>query len=196
MPNTPNGLPFPALSDDANGPVAFQALAIGVDTAYGGHVTNAAALPGAGLFLGQQVRLDDTGEVAVWNGATWEGYWKSFTTTLGFTNATVTAAYVKLGKLVTVEFDITFTGTPTGNFSTTPPTTFANTNGSHGAGTCIMIDASVGNSSRRSAVIAVSSAATYFLVSSLTASATAGVSVPWVWTTGDTINGTYTYREA
>jgi len=71
MPTTSHGLPYPVLSDDNNPPEDIQALAQGVDAAYGGSVANAGDLPASGAFPGQRVWLVDVKGFAVWNGTTW-----------------------------------------------------------------------------------------------------------------------------
>jgi len=68
---TPNGLPSPAPGEQADGPDAFQDLAIAVDAAYGGKVDNAGVLPTAGTFPGQRIWMLDVRAFAVWTGSAW-----------------------------------------------------------------------------------------------------------------------------
>lgn len=112
---TSNGLPYPTLSDAPNLPANLQALAEAVDSRYGLTVANAAALSGVtSPFKGMRVLLDDTDEIAVYDGAAWGGYvvnytptWSAATTppTLGAT--VVSGRYVRVGhKLVDFEIQI------------------------------------------------------------------------------------------
>jgi hypothetical protein len=71
MPNTTNGLPYPAITDANNPPADFQALAAAVDSTYGRSVTNSGSLPGAGSFAGQRIWVADIKTHAVWSGSSW-----------------------------------------------------------------------------------------------------------------------------
>jgi hypothetical protein len=125
------------------------------------------------------------------------GTWNDYTPTLGWTNTTATVAkWVKQGKLVTVQFLLTLTGTPVGTFSMTLPSTSGATANRVAAGTAMLIDGA-SDTTRRSATVFLLSTTTFgLLVDSATSSALVSTTVPWTWATTDTIGGTLTYREA
>jgi hypothetical protein len=125
------------------------------------------------------------------------GTWTTYTPTLGWTNTTATSArYVKQGKLVTVEFLLTLTGTPVGTFTLTTPTTAAATVNRVAAGAAMMIDGASDTTRRSGTVFLLSTTTVGILVDSLTSAALVSTTVPWTWATTDTLGGTFTYREA
>lgn len=71
MPNTANGLPYPAITDDNNPPDDIRALAEATDTKYGRSVANTGALPGSGDFPGQRIWVADIKTHAKWTGTAW-----------------------------------------------------------------------------------------------------------------------------
>lgn len=110
MPNTANGLPYPQLNDSNNPPADIQALALKVDTIYGGNVANFAALPASGDFIGQRKWLVDVKRFATWNGTVWEtdGAWITPTllnSWVSFDNGAVyeIPQYTKAGRFVVLK---------------------------------------------------------------------------------------------
>lgn len=201
MTTTTNGLPVPDLTDDNNPPADLLALGNAVDAFYGGAVANAAALPALGDFPGQRKFITDTKEVATWNGTAWTGYTVAFTptwsgVTLG-TGPVNAGRRQEFGKWVDISFNLTL-GTG-GSLSSTAFMTLdipaASTVG-RAIGNVMLIDGSVGNSSRRSATIMMSASGAFFSVDSLTTAATVTTAVPWTWAATDEIAGTFRYERA
>lgn len=125
------------------------------------------------------------------------GTWNDYTPTLGWTNTTATTAkWNKQGKVVTVQFLLTLTGTPTGTFSLTLPSTTAATVNRVSCGTAMLIDGASDTTRRSATVFLLSTTTASLLVDSLTSSALVSTTVPWTWATTDTIGGTFIYREA
>lgn len=109
MDFTSHQLPYPLLTEDADGPTAFRLLAQAVDDQYGDSVATAADLPAAGTFAGQQVWVIATKTMATWNGTSWDnppGRMASGFATMPALTAGISAAV-----------NITF---PVGRFTATP----------------------------------------------------------------------------
>lgn len=125
------------------------------------------------------------------------GTWNDYTPTLGWTNTTATTAkWVKIGKLVHVNFLLTLTGTPVGTFTMTTPSTNAATANRQACGQAMMIDGASDTTRRSGTVFLLSTTTISILVDSATSAALVSTTVPWTWASTDTIGGTYTYREA
>lgn len=125
------------------------------------------------------------------------GTWNNWTPTLGWTNTTATIAkYVKIGKLVICEFQLTLTGTPVGTFSMTTPTTAAAVANKTSCGTAMLNDGPSDATRRSATVFLLSTTTVSMLVDSVTSSALVSTTVPWTWASGDLIGGTFSYREA
>lgn len=193
---TASGLPYPELPDANNPPADFRALAEAIDAIYGQAVANAGALPASGDFPGQRKFLTDTKEVAVWNGTTWEGYWKSFTptwtnVTLGTTSLVNTGKYLILGKQATVKFNLVL-GTggafTAGGTLLTLPVTMADTD-LRAVGLAMMADGGAG-ASFRGALIRPSTSTTVAFTGLDVAGANLSPTVPWTWGPGDSLAGT------
>lgn len=72
MSATPNGLTYPNLTDQPNGPGQLQALAESVDARYGANAANYAALSAIGdPYPGMRIWLNDRLGHAVYNGSKW-----------------------------------------------------------------------------------------------------------------------------
>lgn len=125
------------------------------------------------------------------------GTWNDYAPTLGWTNTTATTAkWVKIGKTIHVTFLLTLTGTPTGTFSITTPSTAGATANRLACGTA-MLNHGPSDATRRSATVFLLSTSTVsLLVDSATSSALVSTTVPWTWASGDLLGGTFTYREA
>ena len=198
MPTNANGVQTPNLTDAPNVPGDLATAVAGILAAYGQTVADETALLAlVAPFAGQRVYVTSLGQTATYNGSTWEGYWKSYTPTLGWTNTTATTArYMKNGKTVTVEFLLTLTGTPVGTFTIALPST-ATASAVESVGTAMLRDNSVGDGSRRSGTIFLPSTTTAsVLVDSLTSAAIISPTVPWTQATSDTVGGMLTYVEA
>lgn len=114
----------------------------------------------------------------------------------GGATGTVDASYVRVGKLIRVEFLATVTAIGAGTLTITTPTVMATSDVTTALGSALAVDG--GNSAtRRSLTIGRGGANTiFFLVDSLGTAATVTNSIPWSWANTDTIGGTFTYLEA
>ncbi len=112
MATTGKGLAYPSVSAAPNVPADIQALAESVDARYALAVANAAALSGiTSPYKGMRVHLDDTDEVAVYDGSAWTGYWDTYTpslTNLTLGNGSRLGRYLRVGK--TIHFRVQITG--------------------------------------------------------------------------------------
>ncbi len=126
------------------------------------------------------------------------GAWADYVPTLGWDNTTATIAKWRrlAGKSIAVEFLLTLTGTPSGTFTLSLPATAAQTVNRISNGTAMLIDGASDTTRRSATVFMLSTTTAGLLVDSATSSALVSTSVPWTWATGDTIGGTFTYREA
>lgn len=121
--------------------------------------------------------------------------WTSYTPTLtGGAAATLNCRYIKFGKLVTVEVDITFTGAVTTTLNMTLPTTPAAASGTT-LGMVTFNDTSA--SDLRIGAARLSGTVVAFPIqSSATAWNNANATTPWTWASGDSLRGVISYREA
>lgn len=125
------------------------------------------------------------------------GTWNDWVPTLVWTNTTATTAkYVKIGKLVICEFLLTLTGVPVGTFSMTLPLTAAAATGKTSMGNAFFLDTSATtNNQTGQVVLLTSTTATLYATQDATA-AIVTASNPITLASGDTIGGTFSYREA
>ena len=125
------------------------------------------------------------------------GTWNNWTPTLVWTNTTATTAkYVKIGKLVICEFLLTLTGVPVGTFSMTLPSTAAGATGKTAIGSAFFLDTSATtNNQTAQVVLLTSTTATLYATQDATAAIVTATN-PITLASGDTIGGTFTYREA
>lgn len=129
---------------------------------------------------------------------TYLGAWADYTPTLGWTNTTATIAKWRrvAGKLVSVEFILTLTGTPTGTFSLSLPVTAATTANRVSCGTAMLNDGPSDATRRSATVFLLSTTTASLLVDSATSSALVSTTNPWTWASGDVMGGMFSYREA
>lgn len=107
-----SGLPFPELSDQPDGPDAFEDLAEALDRLVTPKFANATARDAANPSPaeGDRAYLQDTNVVTWYSGSAWEGLWKSYTpvwTSTGTSptigNGTLTGRYLYQPGLVIAE---------------------------------------------------------------------------------------------
>lgn len=122
--------------------------------------------------------------------------WTSYTPTLAGVAGTVSARYVAAGKWVTVEFLIAVTGAASATFVMSKPVPSADNSAMLGLGQAMALDGALSTTRRSLTVVNNGAADVFFIVDSLASTATVGVGVPWVWASGDTIGGVFSYRAA
>lgn len=111
--------------------------------------------------------------------------------------ATTEAQYVRVGRLVTVQFLITFTGTPSaGLLRMTTPAPVGLSIWRYGIGSAIALDGGASGTRRSLTVVAADTDKVGFIVDSLATNATVTNAVPWAFAATDTVAGTFTYMEA
>lgn len=106
-------------------------------------------------------------------------------------------SFMRIGKLVMVEFLITTTGPGVASlWGMSTPSNMDVAGSSHALGVAQAVDASVGHGSRRALTVyrATATGVSFMLDSSTGASILAGS--PWAWANGDTIGGRFSYWEA
>lgn len=200
-----HNLSYPILGEDNNPPADIQALAEDVaeemDRLHG-KVANAAALPGSGAFVGQQVLLLDTFETAMWNGVEWTGYMKAYTptwtgVTFGTTGLVNTARFVSIGRRTRVDFNLVLGagGGVTASVRMSLPISAANPD-ILDIGVVRLLDSSA-SLRRHGSVGKATTGTVYFEVENTTPG---GIDVaagaPFAWAAGDTMSGTFDYERA
>lgn len=125
----------------------------------------------------------------------------AYNPTVGGATASAAGKFMRIGKLIVVEFTITLTGGATGPITMpTPSLMAANTSGgnNHGLGEAIAHDSSAGVDVRRGLTVvpAGSSSVAFVIDAAPDPTTTVKPGYPWAWAAGDTISGRFTYWEA
>lgn len=200
----------PTLNDAANVPLYFEQLYAALVADNQTTVADIASLPATPEFKGQRIYVQDL-DCIVWyddKTAAWQGYWKSYTPTIGGTAGPTLDFKYKItpDEVVEVRVKATLTATVTTTLSATLPVPAHGDYSSTASlipGTLMYRDTSVGGAALVQG-FARYNGSDSFLFYYPTAKGTSGfittgIDQPWVgvaWASGDTIDGGLHYRRA
>lgn len=199
-----SGLPFPELSDQPDGPDAFEDLANALDPIVTPKYANATARDAANPSPseGTHAYLNDINALTWYSGSAWEGTWKSYTPswtssaagpTIG--NGTLVGRYLYRPQLVIAEVRLVF-GSTTGLagtgvwFFSLPITASAAT---VGGGSCFYLDTGTQD---YAGVIKMESTTTFRCMVALGASGSVQFNNPFNWGNTDELRAQITYSPA